>query len=362
MHATPQPGQLPAPAAQPFSISGNLVSARYGYPLPGLRVSAYSVEPRDPASEGEDSAHAQPDTVETLLGTGSADRHGGFQIAFRDTPGVRQKLCALTQFAEMSIVLKVEGDDGRLYYTSEPLSATAGSIVVTLPVPLPAADVTGDTWTTLGARLEEARLTQLNLLAQQLAIPDGQTLFADWNLETRQAVLNQLEQAFLDPQNILREAASPLPTLSDLRAPGTLEAFQERLQPHLENPEVQKAFMDFSGKAQSFADLFSVDWTMDLNDFRQGNAGLALNKYIDNYRAGVDRIFDRLAALRERPHALPRLPARDLADVDHARHLYRSARLDDRRRRSSSCAIASIRTSSPTIPARSPRTRCSFPS
>lgn len=278
--------QQPALTSPTFSISGNLVSAHYGYPLPGLKVSAYFVEPQDTTSSS--------DGAETLLGAATADRNGRFQIAFQDTSIVRQKLCVLTQFADASIVLTVEGDDGQRYYTSEPFSATAGSIVVTLSAPLPEADVTTDMWTTVGERLEAARITQVNMLAQQLAAPDGQSLFADWNLETRQALLNQLEQAFLDPQNILREYATPLPTLSDLRTPGALEAFQERLQPNLQNPEVQNAFMDFVGKSQSFPDLFSVDWAMDLNDFRQGNVGLALNKYIDNYRVGLDRAIDRL--------------------------------------------------------------------
>jgi hypothetical protein len=289
--AAPQPPvEQPATSATlTFSIMGNLVSVHYGYPLPGLKVSAYVMEPIS-TSEGEDSAHKRLEHLETLLGEAISDSGGHFNIQFQDTLLVRQKLCVLTQFADSSIVLKVWGNDGQLYYISETLSASSGSVVVTLPVTLPEADVTTDTWAALGARLEDARITQVNIFAQQLAAPDGQTMFADWNLEMRQAVLNQLEQAFLDPQHILREYASPLPTFSDLRTPGALEAFLERLQPNLENPEVQTAFADFVGKAHSFSDLFSVDWTMDLNDFRQGNVGLAVNKFDERYRGIGDVI------------------------------------------------------------------------
>jgi tetratricopeptide (TPR) repeat protein len=268
------------------SISGTVLSEHHGYPLPGLTVSAYFLEPQEAAST---DVQAQSRRAETVLGTAIADSDGRFQIAFRDAAIVRQKLSVLTRFADASLVLKVEANNGQVYYTSEPLRVPSGALLVTLSVRLPEADVNGNTWAMLGTRLEEARITQVHVVAQQLAAPDGHTLFADWNLETRLAALSQLEQAFLDPQNILREVASPLPTFRELRSPGTLEAFQERLQAHLEKGDVFDAFADFVGKSESFPDLFSVDWTMDLNDLQQGKIGLAVNKNIDLYRLGIEK-------------------------------------------------------------------------
>ncbi len=277
----PAPEPPPAPA---FAIAGSLVSARGGYPLPGLAVTAYLVAPPDAAASfAGDGAR---------LGSAAADQDGRFTITFDDAPRMRQRLWALGQAADASVALAVDSAGGQRLYTSEPFPITGRPIAVTLAVPLPEMGAPGEMWVALGAQLEAAGIAQVNLLARQLAAPDGQSLFADWDLETRQATLIQLEEDFLDPQRILREVAAPLPTLSELRAPGALEAFQERLQPHLERPDVQAAFADFAGKAQSFPDLFSVDWTMDLNDFRQGNLRLALNKFIDNYRAGVGRAVD----------------------------------------------------------------------
>ena len=275
-----------------LTITGNLVSAHYGYPLPALKVSAFFVEPIDPAYKGEAHVYAQADSSDTLLGEGVSDSNGHFQILFYDTPIVRQKLCVLTQFADSSLLLKVVGADGQLYYTSDPIAFSARAIVVTLPVTLPEAEVTTDIWQMVGTRLEEGRTTQLHELTRALTSSDGESLFADWSLQTRQAVLNRLEQSFLDPQGILREYASHLPTLSELRTPGTLEAFQERLQPNLENLEVSTAFAEFVGKVESFPDLFSVDWTMDSNDLREGDVGLALNRFIDSNRVDTEQIVD----------------------------------------------------------------------
>ena len=289
--AQPAPDQPAAPALDTLSISGNLVSTAYGYPLGGMIVSAYFVESTslpDPARASDGSSQR----LETLLGEAVSDMNGHFQIILPDTPLVRQRAYVLTQFADASLVLTVRDADGQVSYTSEPISAASRRVVMTLDVPVPQADVAGDLWAMLGERLEAARITQVNVLAQQLIAPDGQSLVADWNLPTRQAVLTQLEQAFLDPQNILREVAPPLPTWSDLRAPGTLEAFHERLQPALDHSDVQTAFADFVGKTQSFPDLFSVDWTMDLNELRGGNIGQSVNKFIDLYRSGLDQIVD----------------------------------------------------------------------
>lgn len=290
---TPQlpSSQRPVPATSTFSITGNLVSARYRYPLPGLKVSAYVVEPAtQPDPVGDGSAQR----AETLLGEAISDRNGHFQILFRDTSIVRQKLCVLTQFADGLLVLKVAGADDQLYYTSDPIAVTTGAVVVTLPVTLPETSVTGDMWQMLGTQLEQARITQVHELARALSAADGHMLFADWNLETRQAVLNQLEQAFLDPQGLLCQVAPPLPTWSELRTPGTLEAFQERLRPSLDNPEIQNAFADFAGKVETFPDLFSVDWTLDLNALREGNMGLAVNKFVDHYRLGLEDVVGLL--------------------------------------------------------------------
>jgi hypothetical protein len=78
-----------APPRQPgpFVIGGRLVNAASGYPLAGLRVGAYFVEP--PSDGREPPAPNQPSH---LLGEGVSGSDGRFGLAFADTPLVRQRL------------------------------------------------------------------------------------------------------------------------------------------------------------------------------------------------------------------------------------------------------------------------------
>lgn len=277
----------PAPPL-PLSVTGTVINAKNGFPLRDLRVAAYFVEPISQKDE-DDCESLSP--KECLLGEGETDASGRFDVVFRSTRSVRQRLHLLTSITDVALQLKVFGPKGQQYYASEPLSALSGNIHVTLPVTLPESPVTSSTWEILGARLEDARITQIHELVRQLAfaIPN-QSLFDDWSLETRQAVLIELEQAFLDPQGMLRTAVSPLLGFQEMRIPGALEFYSQRLKPHLGDEGVQKAFADMVGKIQSFTDLTAVDWIMDLNGFRNGDPGTAMDWFSDDFRIrpGID--------------------------------------------------------------------------
>jgi hypothetical protein len=275
-----------------FSVSGTLRTARYGYPLSGLEVSAWFVEPEDPAHAAKPAAQRS----ETALGTAVSGPDGNFQITFLGTPAVKQKLCLLAQCEGAYVRLVVRQDPCGVLYRSEPLAPRAGAVVADLDVELPAVPVGRERWIVIGERLERARIGQLHLLAKQLAAPQAETLFADWGPELRQAALAELEQAFLDPTYTLRALAGPLPSWKELRAPGALDEFVQRLQPHLENAEARGAVVDLAAKVHSFDDLRSVDWQMDLNEFRDGNVVAAVSKYAETYRAGVvaEALFPRL--------------------------------------------------------------------
>lgn len=283
-------GPAPPPVApetqgpRSVSVSGALRTARYGYPLAGLSVSAWFVEPADPACAGKPVSQPSPDV---LLGTAVSGPGGRFSVTFSESPAVQQKLCLLAQCEGAALRLEVQDDRGRVCYRTGALGPTAGAVIAELDVPLPEARLGREHWSVLGERLERTRTTQVHELVRQLAATDGQTFFADWSLETRHATLGELEQAFLDPDHTLRAFVNPLPSLNELRAAGALDAFARRMQPHLQNPQVRSAFADFAGKAHSFTDLLSVDWVMDLNEFRGGNVGAALNKYAEAYRVGL---------------------------------------------------------------------------
>src|SRR5215510_2477655 len=167
----------------PLSITGFIINTNNGYPLAGLHVLAYFDEL---ASEDDREDYESQSRQEHLLGGGTSDSSGRFEIAYRDTRSVRQKLCLLTQCEGSSFVLRVENADGKTYYVSKPLSGSSGSVSVTLSVPLPVHPVSLETWQNLGERLEQTRLIQIHDLVRQLGlVSPAQSLFDGWDLETR---------------------------------------------------------------------------------------------------------------------------------------------------------------------------------
>ena len=265
-----------------FTINGILINAANGYPLSGLRVKAYFVEP-DALNESE---HYRGDRLpECLLGEGISDSSGRFDIVFRNSETVRQRLFLLTGYEGTYFFLTVESSAGKPYVSD--FLSIASRFPVTLSIALPAQRVAPATWRTLGERMEGARLAHLHDLARELVLTaPPQSLFSDWDLETRQSVLTELEQAFLDPQGILRDIAMP-PGFYALRVPGALEQYQKRLQPQLKDPRVSMALTEMRGKIGSFSDLFAVDWLVDPREFQKGNPGAALRAFQSLYETSI---------------------------------------------------------------------------
>jgi hypothetical protein len=275
------PAPIPASARRtaPLAVTGQAVHAANGYPLAGLRVGAWFVPP--PTKHGGHDG-GSGNRHDTLLGEGIADSSGRFAIRFRDAWPARAKLCRLREDPEASFVLKIEGLRGTPLFVSNPLTV-ASVFPVTLRVPLAAKPILAAAWKGLGARLEKARVAQLHELVRQLvAVPAAQSLFGDWDLETRHSVAARLEHAFLDPDGVLQKFG-PLPTLRELHAPEALEQYQKRIARRLRNPRVQQTFITMSGKVASFSDLLEVDWVMDVEELKKGKPGKAVNKFQNAY-------------------------------------------------------------------------------
>ena len=266
-----------------FSLNGVLLNASGRYPLAGLHVFAYYVEPEADLIRPKDAVSTGPS--ETLLGEGISSYDGHFGIVFRNSPLVEQRLCLLRQCPDSAVLLKVCGEEGSVYFVSSRLYGPRRSLFIELSVPLPLEELSLEIWRQLSGRLLAARVAHLEELVRQLVLlPPGQSLFADWSLIRRQSVLAALEAAFLDPRGLLR-ARVQLPRWNELSAPGALEAYQQALLPHIERDlNAQTAFRELLGKVTRFSDLASVDWVIDPIPLVKGDIGAALTRFQEQYQ------------------------------------------------------------------------------
>lgn len=274
----PTPVSLPE-EGDTITLSGRVTQARTGTALPGLRVLALA---------GADSDRATP------LGSSTSNANGRFRIQFDDRPEVRERLLALRHLPDSHLYLRVETGKGDALFTSDSIALDRADVEVTLSVPISEEPVAADIWAALGEHLQHARIGHLNGVVRLLSgdgVIGGQTTgLPNVPMLTRQAMLDQMEQAFLDPTGILRQTAGEVPSLQELHDPDFAEAYRGQLGAHLENPEILSAFSDMLGKAGSFASLAEVDWIIDPAALLEGDVGGALSKFSDRYKFGD--IFD----------------------------------------------------------------------
>ncbi|MBM3789717.1 MAG: hypothetical protein FJW35_05135, partial [Acidobacteria bacterium] len=263
--------------SQAFSIPGILVNAANRYPVGGLTVRAYAAIRAVSGGRGKPEAR----TPGILLGEAVSAADGRFAIVFADTGVVRGQIDLLAE-RKQAFILKVFSASGRPCLTSGRLSALS-RFPVTLEVPVAAKPVTPAIWQELGRRMEEARLVQINELVRQLVLTaPAQSLFGDWDTETRHSIVNELEQAFLDPLGILPRDGMGF---SMLRHPEFSARYLERAQPRLGDEPGQRALAAMARKTSIFGGIYEVDWVVDPMEFRQGKPAAGLSKFSD---AAVD--------------------------------------------------------------------------
>jgi hypothetical protein len=255
------------------SLSGRVAQARTGTSLPGLRVLALA---------NSESHHS------TLLGSSTSKADGRFRIQFDDRPEIRERLLALRHLPDSRLSLRVDTGDGQALFTSGPIALDRADVEVTLAVPISEKPVEANTWAALGKYLQHARVAHLNGVVQLLSgdgTIDGQTTaLPGVPMLTRQAMLDQIEQAFLDPTGILRQTAGEVLSLQELHDPEHAQTYADRLRAHRQNAEIEAAVSEMLGKAASFASLAEVDWIIDPQALERGNLGAAINKFSDQYR------------------------------------------------------------------------------
>ncbi len=259
-------------ASDSVTVFGRVSQARTGGSLPGLRVLALA------------SAGSYRDAP---IGSATSGADGRFRIEFDDRPDLRERLLEMRHRPDSRLRLRVETDDGHALFTSHPIALDRAEVEVSLAVPISGDPVAAGTWALLGRHLLQTRIGHLNgvvrLLSEGGAIGASTRASADIPMLTRQSMLDQLEQAFLDPTGILRKAAGRVPSLQQLHDPDHALAYARELQKHDENEHVAPAFSAMLDKARSFGSLAEVDWLIDPSLLEQGNVGGALDGFSKNY-------------------------------------------------------------------------------
>jgi len=273
IEGTDEPIPMPFPEeSDTITLSGRVTQARTGTALPGLRILAL--------------ANADHDYAKSL-GSSTSNADGRFRIQFDDSPEVRERLLVLRHLPDSRLSLRVETSEGLALFTSRPIVLDRADVEVTLAVPISEEPVAAKTWAALGKHLQHARIGHLNgvvrLLSGEGAIGSQNGRSPNFPMLIRQAMLDQMEQAFLDPTGILRQTAGDIPSLQELHDPEQAQAYARRVQAHHRNSEVESAFSEMLGKAASFATLAEVDWAIDPALLEEGNVGGAINKFSKEY-------------------------------------------------------------------------------
>jgi hypothetical protein len=280
-------GEEPAEALAPpqsdtVSLSGRVTQARTGTALPGLRILAVP---------SADADRAKP------LGTAVANAEGRFRIQFDDGPEAQQRLLVLRHLPDSQVRLRVDSDHGQTLFVSDPIAFDRREVDVALAVPISGDAVPANAWAMLGTQLTETRVGHLSSVVRLLSGgPSAGGHAAGVSalpMLTRQAMLDAMEQAFLDPTGILRQTGGELPSLRDLHDPERTQAYAERLQAHVQDPEIAPALSDMLGKAASFATLAEVDWAIDPQALREGDIGTAVSKFAGQYKVGDFAVIER---------------------------------------------------------------------
>jgi tetratricopeptide (TPR) repeat protein len=262
-----------------FPLSGRLVDRQSGLGLAGVEIdiSVPSTEVPAPRARGPAvrCACAPP-----TLGRAVTAASGSFETVVSIAPEWRQDGVVSLPFPALRLVARSSA--GRSYGSFD-VPVDQRFEPLRLEVALPRKSVTAALWRELGRHLESARIARLHEVAQQLTrATDGASIFADWDLETRHALLSALEVSFLDPSGVLREHGIT-PLFRDLHAPGGLDAAATRLGAARRKVAVEKAFTLMSAKAETFASLLSVDWVVDPGAFKRGDPGAGVTTFQDIY-------------------------------------------------------------------------------
>jgi tetratricopeptide (TPR) repeat protein len=288
--------QQPVLTSLPISVKGIVTNASAGYPVAGLSVIASmdwfaadsaakngaSIASQARLGSGARAPVRQSGASGFHLGQGMTGADGRFAISFTAEPSIERALLVQRYDPFTSLKLEVRSAKGKLFTTAQ-VSGGQTDYFVPLAWPAPTTALSSGLWREFGERMMSGRVVQIHELARRLVA--GAPPFKDWDVETRQSVLQELELNYLDPTGALR-AAGVSPSFQALRQTGALQKYRDTLDNRVQNANVAQAFRELTAKSESFADIFAVDWVSDPEIFMKDKPGAAVNAFEETYVVG----------------------------------------------------------------------------
>lgn len=272
---------LPAFLRFPASVNGTIFNAVSGHPLVGVDIKFRRIG-ATAAAKHKTKRKSGEDQRPQLLGEARTDTSGYFIIRLAEAPVTKERLIASKKEPRPFFTLVVEGQGGK-ELASHQFSLRDLSLYVAIPVSLPDVRIPVSIWQTIAERAEGNRIGQLHSLLRELVLlPPEHSLFGDLSLEIRHAVGWAFEQAFLDPNGLLRSYGLT-PSFRALRAQTLSEKYIEKLGKAMQDPKVQMEFGRLLAKTEVFKDISSVDWAMDLRSLGTGDCAKAVSAFEDVY-------------------------------------------------------------------------------
>jgi hypothetical protein len=256
-----------------FTIRG-LVSLEGGeFPISGVAVSAIMT------GEVVKEARGPRRSDRIQIGQTVTDDDGSFVIEADDQdPQIALWSCALQNCSEFKFQLACFDRDETLLHETKPLSYADGlSIQVILQEPETAPSQ--EDWMELGRRMLESQTVRLGEIAAELATLSPRGLFRGWSVQRRLAVLGQLEQALLDPQNQFAPAGARL-RFWRLEDDAELRSLRERFRGQ-ERPDLLKALDLAVERARGIGGWAEMEAPGAAERFQRGDFIGGVNHYIE---------------------------------------------------------------------------------
>jgi len=251
------------------NFKGKFINSANGHPLAGLVVEVYYNEP----SGQEDKLLSN--SKEGFIGKGISDENGNFKILLEETRLVRQYLWLLDGFVDTFITLNIKDKKGKLYLSVKSHSGS-NSIPTTIYIDLPEVSISKSTWAEFARRLERTKIIRLHEIARQLVlVSDSQSIFSDWDLETRHTIINDIERSYLDSKGLLKNQKISL-TFYSLRSPDNLKLIHDLLKKRLSDHEVEIEKARIINNSRKVGNIFAVSDSLDTDKLKGDNYELVL--------------------------------------------------------------------------------------